>query len=338
MIVCPLLLAAFVCGVQARAESKGQTAEAAEHFSQRFYAWYVPVALRAAANLQSAWTVAVKDRGFVFSRGLRRALIEDEETQDKVTGHIVGLDWDPFLSTQDPCQRYEVGGATQSNSHYFVSVYGVCSGKREEKPDVIAELAFENGAWAFVNFHYPGNGLDLLRALQLLSTGRHKSKRSTLIAIVPRPEHLRSPRAVVKQYCALDMKGARLSSQNSYSDAIFALADWPEEPGWDSVTIVAGCKVQLVQIGKLRSEVSMQYAVLGTMSGSSVVRAVNHSEVVTFDLENSNGEWKISGPMIRPHVSVDAAVGALRWLLHNQPASQNINSLHKAIATLRAWE
>ncbi len=158
-----------------------------------------------------------------------------------------------------------------------------------------------------------------------------------LMAKVLDPAKHLSPREVVQQYCDLDMKGARLSSQNPYNDAIFALVAWPDEPGWDSATIVASCKVQRVQIGELKSEVSMQYTVLGTMSGPSVVRAVNHPEVVTFVLEKSQGEWKITRPMIRPHVSVDAAVGSLRWLLRNQPDSQDVNRLHKAIATLRCW-
>lgn len=159
-----------------------------------------------------------------------------------------------------------------------------------------------------------------------------------LMAKAPdRAKHL-SPREVVQQYCDLDMKGARLSSQNPYNDAIFALVAWPDEPGWDSATIVAGCKVQRAQIGELKSEVSMQYTVLGTMSGPGVVRAVNHTKVVTFVLEESQGEWKITRPMIRPHVSVDAAVDSLRWLLRNQPHSQDINRLHGAIATLRSWE
>jgi len=147
-----------------------------------------------------------------------------------------------------------------------------------------------------------------------------------------------SPRQVVQQYCNLDMRGARLSSQNPYNDAIFALVAWPDEPGWDSATIVAACKVQRMQIGELKSEICIQYTVLGTMSGLSVLRAENHPEVVTFVLKKFKGDWKISRPLIRPHVSVDAAIASLRTLLSQHTDPQESYRLHKTIATLRSWE
>lgn len=100
LVACPLLLAAFICGPQARFGSKGQTAEAVKDFVQQFYAWYVPVALQAADHFQQGWTVAVKERGSAFSRDLKLALTEDQEAQAKVSGYIVGLDFDLFLAAQ----------------------------------------------------------------------------------------------------------------------------------------------------------------------------------------------------------------------------------------------
>jgi len=173
----PLLLAASLCLPQVHVDNNGKATEAARAFVQRFYAWYVPVALRAADNLQPAWPVALKDRGPAFSRDLRKALTDDAEAQAKVKGYIVGLDFDPFLNTQDPCDSYEVGAVTHGEGRYLVEIYAVCSGKRSKKPSVIAELARENGSWIFVNFHYPGNGPDLLRNLRLLRKDRQKSSR-----------------------------------------------------------------------------------------------------------------------------------------------------------------
>ncbi len=160
--------------------------------------------------------------------------------------------------------------------------------------------------------------------------------RALLATVLIPAKHL-SPREVVQQYCNLDMAGARLSSQNPYNDAIFALVAWPDEPGWDSATIVSACRIQRVQTAQRRSKVTAQYTVLGTISGLNEVRSENHAEVVTFVLAKSNGIWKISRPLIRPHVSVDAAVDNLRTLLHQHNDLKEINRLHTAIATLGGW-
>jgi hypothetical protein len=92
----------------------------------------------------------------------------------------VGIDFDPILNSQDPCKRYEVGKITRKGDNYWVEVYGVCSGKKSEKPDVIPELARIGGKWLFVNFHYenlmeeyPQSG-DLLAKLKILREERQK--------------------------------------------------------------------------------------------------------------------------------------------------------------------
>lgn len=175
MVACPLLLAAFLCGPQARVESKGRTAEAVKDFAQGFYSWYVPEALKTEET--PAWSVALKYKRSAFSPALFRALKEDSDAQAKASGEIVGLDFDPFLNTQDPCDRYEVGAVTSQKAGYRVDIYGVCSGKRNEKPDVVAELARRDGSWAFTNFLYPAIHRDLLSTLRSLQEERQKSSR-----------------------------------------------------------------------------------------------------------------------------------------------------------------
>jgi len=52
------------------------------------------------------------------------------------------------------------------------------TGKKALDPDVIPELAFRNGSWVFVNFHYPGGkspqDKDLLAMLKYLREERSK--------------------------------------------------------------------------------------------------------------------------------------------------------------------
>jgi len=171
-----LLLLAIPCSVGAQAKSAQDMQKSAGEFVQQFYDWYVPKALK--HNAGPASDLALKYKGRVFSPKLSLALKEDSDAQAKVKGWIVGLDFDPFLNSQDSGERYEVGKATRKGGSYWVDVYGVWSGKKSEKADVVAEVVRKNGRWFFVNFHYPNaanpRSGDLLSVLALLQEDRHK--------------------------------------------------------------------------------------------------------------------------------------------------------------------
>ena len=72
---------------------------------------------------------------------------------DEVKEHV-GLDFDPFLNAQDIAERYLVGKITPKRDHYWDEVFGVWGGQKNSNPDVVPELAFENGQRIFTNFHY----------------------------------------------------------------------------------------------------------------------------------------------------------------------------------------
>ena len=171
VMACLLLLVAVPFGPQTGVQGNKRTAESAKDFVQGFYSWYVPEALK------TGWGVALKYKGSAFSPALFRALKEDSDAQEKANGELVGLDFDPFLNAQDPCDRYEVGTATAQSARYRVDVYGVCSGKRHKKPDVVAEVAHRDGSWVFINFVYPAIHSDLLSTLRILRDERRKSSR-----------------------------------------------------------------------------------------------------------------------------------------------------------------
>lgn len=122
-------------------------------FVQRFYKWYVPQALK--EGKMSASDRALKYKGSAFSPGLLRALKEDSEAQAEAKGELVGLDFDPFLNTQDPSPQYAVGNVTLKGESCWANVNSVSSGKNGAKGDVVPELVIHKGHWVFVNFHYP---------------------------------------------------------------------------------------------------------------------------------------------------------------------------------------
>jgi hypothetical protein len=153
--------------VLAQGPSPSQTA--ASDFVQRFYDWYTPLAHKSGPS--PSWIVALDKHGAEFDPRLSRALRKDAAAQARVPDDIVGLDFDPFLHSQDPQDKYAAGDPTESGGVYLVSVYGVRNEKRAAKPDVVAELKPAKGSFLFTNFRYGADG-DLLGILKLLSDQR----------------------------------------------------------------------------------------------------------------------------------------------------------------------
>ena len=152
---------------------KRRTPDAADarRFTQAFYDWYVPLD----TGLQRpTWATVGAHRPHPFSPELLRALKDDEQAQDKDPGYIVGLDFDPVVASQDPCERYVVGDAVRSGSGYRVNVHSVCQGKRSSTPDVVVELVPHAASWSIVNLHYPQFHGDLIEILRQLAKDRSR--------------------------------------------------------------------------------------------------------------------------------------------------------------------
>ena len=124
--------------------------------------------------------VALDRKEFAFSPELRKALKDDLAASRKNKDEIVGLDFDPFLNTQDPSHRYVIGIVTMKDGSCLANVHGIDGGKRREKPDVTAKLESQDGRWAFVNFLYTQNekpeDADLLAVLKALRESREPGK------------------------------------------------------------------------------------------------------------------------------------------------------------------
>lgn len=148
-------------------------ASAARAFVDAFYNWYAPIAGK--PSHVPRWYAVLDQRPVVLADTLLRALRRDRDQQSKAVGEIVGLDFDPFLGAQDPCDRYVTGDAVQGGDAYRVSVFGVCGKVRHTLADVIAEVARRDTVWVFVDFFYPGaDGGDLLGILSTDSTSSSK--------------------------------------------------------------------------------------------------------------------------------------------------------------------
>jgi len=148
-------------------------ATAARAFVDAFYEWYAPIAGK--TSRVPPWYTVLDQRPVVLGDTLLRAMRRDREAQAKAVGEIVGLDFDPFLGAQDPCERYVTGEAVQAGDAYRVSVFGVCGKARHTEADVIAQVARRKTVWVFVDFYYPGaDGGNLLGILSNDSTSAPK--------------------------------------------------------------------------------------------------------------------------------------------------------------------
>ena len=148
----------------------------------------------------------------------------------------------------------------------------------------------------------------------------------------------RSPASVVREYCRLDLEGARLSSNNPDSEKYFALVAWPDEPGWDGAIVIRNFAVTRSSSGQALAEVTVKYSVLGTLSGAAVTASPRHEESVTFTLKRSGSTWKIERPLISPHISVNAAIATLRGVLNGEKDPERRKRLSDGIAALSRLE
>jgi hypothetical protein len=156
------LVAIFAVVMFSSLKLTAQSNPSARAFVSQFYNWYVPQALQDRA--EPAWHVALKKKSEDFAPPLARLLRADWAAQDKCED-LVGLDFDPFLNSQDPAQHYEVGEITREGSIYKAAIYSMQAGQRGSKPDVSASLKRSDGRWMFINFYYPDGG-DLVTILK----------------------------------------------------------------------------------------------------------------------------------------------------------------------------
>ncbi len=160
--------------IQAQSNSDSNAFNSINEFVRGFYDWYVPKAR--ADNPDPAWEIVLKSKKKLLSPQLAQALKEDLDAQAEFPGDIVGIDFDPFLNTQDPVKRYTIGNIAQEGKNYQIEIKGDRVGIKNKRPDLIAEVAKKDGSYVFVNFHYSKNQ-DLLTILARLKSKRKNIKK-----------------------------------------------------------------------------------------------------------------------------------------------------------------
>jgi len=145
-------------------------AQSAARFAQAFYDWYKAQGDR--------FEIALRERPQFFAPELLAAMKADLEAQVRNPNEVVGLDWDPFLATQDPCDPYRVGEVFRRGDTILVAVKGTCSDAAPRPgPDVIAELRNVQQRWNFVDFRHAEDRGSLVHDLADLRERRSQPRR-----------------------------------------------------------------------------------------------------------------------------------------------------------------
>ncbi len=147
------ILLLYLFGLSCSAEptvqnQQGSNVASCKKFVKEFYTWYC------FGKPEPKEEIVLKKKKSLLSPKLYAALKEDLDASAKSPGEIVGLDFDPFLNAQDVAEKYAVGDVKQKGANYLVDVWGTWNGKRQKKPDVVAEVQNVNGKWVFTNMHY----------------------------------------------------------------------------------------------------------------------------------------------------------------------------------------
>lgn len=167
-----ILLGFFAVSLRAQ-NTQSDSAAQAQRAVQEFYSWYVPMA----AKTPSAWMHAVRQRPASFAPAIVRALRADSVAAAAHPSEIVGLDGDPFLNAQDPCDRYDAVKTTTRGRVHLVEVLGTGGCVAHTKPDVVVEVGRSGGRWVFLNFRYVDPNDNLLDLLKRLRSSNGKPSR-----------------------------------------------------------------------------------------------------------------------------------------------------------------
>jgi hypothetical protein len=130
----------------------------ARQFVQEFFSWYVPIAN--AETRVPAWWRVLSQRPNALDSALLAALRADSAVQ-RTDGKEMRefLNFDPLLSSQDPCPRYEAVDARRDSIGYRVTVKPICADTTWQTQRPVLSVVRRAGQWKIVNVFYETSDL-----------------------------------------------------------------------------------------------------------------------------------------------------------------------------------
>jgi hypothetical protein len=161
-----MALAAAASLASAQAETRSER-DSVHRAVQAFYNWYTP---RAASPRGLDMVMRAATHGpLAFDPELVKWLRIDSTARARTKGEVSGLDGDPYLNAQDPCDRYTVQSVRSQGSGFLVDILGHGGCAVHKQPDVIVVVGRVGGRWIVRDFLDPSRHneglLPLLRRL-----------------------------------------------------------------------------------------------------------------------------------------------------------------------------
>ena len=90
-----------------------------------------------------------------FDPELVKWLRIDSTARARTKDEVNGLDGDPYLNSQDPCDRYTVQSVRSEGSRFLVDILGRGGCAAHTQPDVIVVVGRAGGRWIVREFLDP---------------------------------------------------------------------------------------------------------------------------------------------------------------------------------------
>lgn len=160
---------------------------------------------------------------------------------------------------------------------------------------------------------------------------------------------LSSPESIVREFCHRDFDGERTRSDTSAK--IENLVLWEFEPGWDTVTVVKSFRILSSRVVNKKAIVVVEFDTLGEMPAWDFVLK-RQKERVRFTLQLGDREWqwkndeavlvpgklrwRITEPVLQPHISLPYSIEHTRWLIRTQDdPKRELDVTLKSLTTLQ---
>jgi hypothetical protein len=149
------------------------------------------------------------------------------------------------------------------------------------------------------------------------------------------PEYMQgTPQGLLHDYLEGDFEGERLE-RATWPTKYKNMVSWENEPLWDTCYIINRYVIQSGNTTLQRAQAAVTYETMGEMSLESYeYRPSPSRQTVPFTLELSKTGWRISYPMLKPHVSPEAAIAFLQRMEVGYP--QLRSRIQRSIDTIKA--
>jgi hypothetical protein len=114
------------------------------------------------------------------------------------------------------------------------------------------------------------------------------------------------PVGLVKEYVKRDANGERLQAEPWFQQVV----TWPEEPGYDSYTVIRSYSVERPTIQGSPAKILVRYDVIGWVQwqdGEQVFLDQEMSQAITFVVVRDDNGWRIDGPQFGQRVLAEIA-------------------------------